>query len=281
MKTEREWSIDELATLESVRSPTTRPPEANREIRVLDIFSGPGGVGYALRTCFTQPNARGWFMGVDTTDYADRYPGRFRQADATDLTLADLGLEEPVDCVWLSPPCQAYSKLSHVHYDDPKEHFPTFDDLGVHDLAERLGREYVIENVVGCDDLENPTKLTGSAFDQRFIYERWFETSFQVPDWRPPTADDAVRMDSVGEREYAQIKGVPHAAEWDKTEIRSAIPPVYVGYLLSHCPTLPEIEPPGGVDEYRKLGAGDGQMWLSEFGTDGQLETMTDGGEQR
>jgi len=31
-------------------------------------------------------------------------------------------------------------------------------------------------------------------------------------------------MDSVGEKEYARVKGTHFATEWDKTEIRAAIP---------------------------------------------------------
>jgi len=82
--------------------------------------------------------------------------------------------------VWLSPPCQAYARPSHVHYDDPKAVFPTFEDLGVRDLT-RLGREYVIENVVGCDDLRDPVELNGVAFGERYVYRRLFETSFDLP----------------------------------------------------------------------------------------------------
>jgi len=74
----------------------------------------------------------GWFCGVDETDYAGALPGEFRHLDARDLTLEALGLDEPVDLVSL-PPCQAYARPSHVHYDDPKAVFPTFEDLGVRD----------------------------------------------------------------------------------------------------------------------------------------------------
>jgi len=189
------------------------------------VFSGPGGVGFALRELFTAPGVNGWFCGVDETDYAERYPGEFRHLDARDLTLEALGLDEPVDLVWLSPPCQAYARPSHVHYDDPKAVFPTFEDLGVRDLT-RLGREYVIENVVGCDDLRDPVELNGVAFGERYVYRRLFETSFDLPEWsvRADPEQETVPMDSVGEKEYARVKGTHFATEWDKTEIRAAIP---------------------------------------------------------
>lgn len=262
----RRFGVDELA--EQVEAGDIRGSciTDREEIRVLDVFSGPGGVGYALRDLFTSPRVDGWFLGIDNTDYSDRYPGEFVQMDASELTLDALGLDKPVDLVWLSPPCQPYARPSHVHYDDPKAVFDTFDDLGVHDLADRLGKEYVIENVVGCDDLQDAVTLNGVAFDERYVYRRQFETSFELPAFNPSTAGaDTVPMQSVGEKEFARVKGCYYAVDWEKTEIRSAIPGKFVAYVLSHCPTLPEIEVPGGNIEYVKRGAGGGNRSLSDF----------------
>jgi len=75
MNVRREHSLDTLAELAS---------SDQREIRILDVFSGPGGVGFALRELFTAPGVNGWFCGVDETDYAERYPGEFRHLDARD-----------------------------------------------------------------------------------------------------------------------------------------------------------------------------------------------------
>ena len=85
-----DYAVDELVEIAAADQ---------REIRVLDVFSGPGGVGYALRELFTAPGVDGWFCGVDETDYSERYPGEFRQLDARNLTLDALGLDEPVDLV--------------------------------------------------------------------------------------------------------------------------------------------------------------------------------------
>lgn len=254
---EREYDIDEFAEIVAEQEPF-------EPVRILDIFCGAGGVGWALKDLFTAPGVDGTFTGVDIEDHSETYPGEFVQMNVNDLSLDALGLSEPVDLVWLSPPCQAYSKLSQIWHENPKEVHPTFDELEVHRLAEELGKEYVIENVVGCDDLRNPVKLNGPAFNQRFLYERWFETSFEVNSWREDSVGGELRFCDVSENKQARAKGVPE--HWSKQAIRSALPGVYIGYLLSHCPTLTDITPSGAQEEYLRCGAGDGQTWLSAFG---------------
>lgn len=263
--TEREYTVEELAAHAITHEPVEEQP-----IRVLDVFCGAGGVGWALKDPFKSERVRGTFLGIDKEPHGDTYPGQFKQIDVQDLTLDALGLSEPVDLVWLSPPCQAYSKLSHISHDNPKEVHPTFDELGVHELAETLGTEYVIENVVGCDDLRDPVKLNGPAFGEPYIYERLFETSFDVNSWREKPTGDEIRMCKVGEKEQARAKGVPE--DWSKTAIRSALPRVYIGYLISHCPTLDDLHPNNARDAYRKCGAGDGQRWLSEYATPSMIQ---------
>jgi len=91
MNVRREHSLDTLAELAS---------SDQREIRILDVFSGPGGVGFALRELFTAPGVNGWFCGVDETDYAGarRVPApRCSRSHA-----GSLGLDRPVDLVWLA-----------------------------------------------------------------------------------------------------------------------------------------------------------------------------------
>lgn len=247
---EREHSIEELQQL---------PPEATRPVRILDLCSGPGGVGHALRELLTKFDMR--FIGVDIEDYSDEYPGEFIQADVSDLTLDDLGLDQRVDLVWASPPCQAYSQTSYIWHENPREVHPTIPELNVRETCQRLGRSYVIENVPGCEHLRSPIALNGGAFELDIEFERWFETSFPVPEWTDETGDDIVRVGMDSERELAEAKHVP--TDWGKTAIRSAIPGHYVAYLLAHCPALPELEPGWGKEAFAEARSGDGQMTLN------------------
>lgn len=209
--------------------------------RIVDLYSGPGGVGLALSDLGFE------HVGIDIVDWGDEYPGEFIQADAS---------RPPLDCspdlLWMSPPCQAYSKLSHVHHDDPKEVHPTFDDLRAREVINELDpAEYIIENVAGCDDLQDPTRINGYGVGYEFGLERWFETSFPVPDALGTGTSVYDASCAIGQSyaEVAEAKGVP--ARWGKTAVRSAIPKRMVQYLLHYCPgfdvELPTEDPRQGL----------------------------------
>lgn len=270
-------SVDELAEAVDaghVRSHCGTVSKQEREIRVLDICSGPGGVGVALREAFSQPNLDGWFLGVDVDDHEATYPGRFVQRDLRELTLENLGLGGKVDLVWVSFPCLAYSRLSHIHHDDPTEVHPTIPEFNVRELCGRLGHEYVIENVETCHDLreDRTIRVNGRPFDRPIHYPRKFETSFhdrfKMGDgqFTGPTDDvDLVPTATANRHELAKAKGIPEASEWAEQEVKSAIPPQYVAFVLSHCPTLPEVRPPGGTDMWYRVSREPEQPTVWEF----------------
>lgn len=217
---------------------------------IYDFYSGRGGVGRAFVELGFHP------IGIDIEPYHDDYPGAFIQADLSDPD--GLPVTESPELLWLSPPCTAYSKMSKSHYDNPREHHPTFDDLNVREVIDRLDPdEYVIENVVTCEDLEDPTKLNGRGFSLPFHQERWFETSFPVPDCHehPQGKDDQSdipiggcrgRDDQENRKErLAAAKGVP--TDWDETHVIAAIPQQYVQYILHYCPVTPDVGIPDGA----------------------------------
>jgi len=137
--------------------------------------------------------------------------------------------------------------------------------LNVHKLANTLGKEYVIENVVGCSDLNDPIKINGKAFNRNFVFERLFETSFEINSWVEQPDGSEKKFCNMGNKEMAKVKGVPQT--WSKSAIRSALPREYIGYLISHCPTLEDVTLTRAKRGYRLCGAGDGQTWISEFQT--------------
>ena len=220
-------------------------PEKNDTPLVLDLYCGHGGVGRAL-------DRLGWHhVGVDIEDYSDEYPGPFIQADA-----ATLDLDINADLVWASPPCNAYSKLNKSAYDDPTDEYPTIPELKVRDVCERHGDEWIIENVVTCEDLREPVKLNGTAFGLPFCQERWFETSFDAPSHResstgrdraPIPIGGCRNRDDQADRKnrLAIAKRLPR--HWSESAVIAGIPDHYVRYLLYWCPSLPEVPLPAGA----------------------------------
>jgi len=221
--------------------------------RVADVFSGPGGVGHSLNQIGNDDRILIDLAGIDRDDHASTYPGGFHQFDVNNVQqLVDRFIGHDIDLLWMSPPCQAYSQLSYAHHDNPKDVHPTFRDLGVRAIIHYLDpEEYIIENVKGCDDLRNPTRINGHGVGEEYGLERRFETSFDCPD-ALASGESVLDMSSGIGRSYAQVakaKGIPK--EWGKREVRSAIPEAYIRYLLYHCPSTPGVTPPvdapGGV----------------------------------
>jgi hypothetical protein len=212
-----------------------------RDTFILDLFSGPGGVGYAIdRLGFRH-------VGVDIVDYSGEYPGEFVHADASWLPFMER-FPSP-DLLWLSPPCLAYTRLTNAaagRYgwdQSPRERYPTFDDLGVRDLIDVLDpAEYIIENVPTCEDLHDPVRLNGHGFDLPFRMERHFETSFGVPECRGWETPELVVSEGYNRERMAAAKGVP--SHWPESAIHSAIPREYVKYLLHYCPATPGVPLP-------------------------------------
>lgn len=214
--------------------------KTNSRAKVLDLYSGPGGVGHALDELDMN------HVGVDIENYGSEYPGMFYQLDASDITtISEVFHSDDIDLLWLSPPCQAYSNLSHVHYDDPKEAHDTFYDLNVRGIIHYLEPEhYIIENVASCDDLKSPTRINGFGVGYDFGLERQFETDFPCPDAISDGESELNMEKGIGDSytNVAEAKGVP--AEWGKTAVRSAIPTKFVQYLLHYCPSVSGVPLP-------------------------------------
>ena len=217
---------------------------------VLDLFCGPGGVGRALSELGLR------HVGVDCVDYGAEYPGPFVQADASRPPLGEVSPK----LVWASPPCLRYSKLNKSLYsaDERRERHPSIEDLRVREVIQDLDPDhYIIENVVTCEDLRDPTKLNGRGFGLPFHQERWFETSYSAPDCRetPQGAGDRSEIPIGGYRNrgdqadrkgrLARAKKVPET--WTESRVISAIPRQYVRYLLSYCPAF-NVAPPVEVE---------------------------------
>lgn len=140
-------------------------------MRALDLFCGGGGASMGLHRAGFE------VVGVDVAPQP-RYPFEFYQADALTFPLSGF------DFIWASPPCQAFSRLRHLH----RKVRPNL----IYETRARLLQSeipYCIENVeeapLGGDYL---IMLCGTMFGLRTLdgraelrRHRIFETSFSIP----------------------------------------------------------------------------------------------------
>lgn len=194
--------------------------------RLLDLFCGGGGaaMGYH-RAGFN-------VVGVDNRPMP-RYPFEFHQADAMTFPL------DGYDVIHASPPCQ-----DHVRAPGPAaKHGTGWMLAGTRERLTDNGAPWVIENVPGAP-MRPDYRICGCMFGlEKLARERWFETSWQGFDLRPPcyhpepvisvtgtgTPTGTWRVyGSVPVRTFQRIMG----CEWmNRAELSQAIPLAYTTFI--------------------------------------------------
>lgn len=205
---------------------------------LLDLFCCQGGAGMGYH--------RAGFdvIGVDIWPQP-RYPFEFVQGDALEA-LETLDLSQ-FAAAHASPPCH-----DHVRT------FVAKDGTGkllsmTRELLERTGLPWVIENVPGAP-MRADYKLCGCMFGlPKLTRERWFETSWQGFEMRPPCHHPerpvTVTGNGIPSRswyygrvdgyEYHRLSKEAMGIDWmTKAGLVQAIPPAYTehigGFLLDH-----------------------------------------------
>ena len=211
---------------------------------LLDLFCGAGGAAIGYR--------RAGFdvLGVDTKPQPD-YPGAFLREDWRDV-LRSLG--GAVYLVHASPPCQGYSPYvssksssyaGTLGQDEPRLIADVREEL------QRLGKPYVIENVLGAKDDMRPTlALCGTMFGLPIPRHRYIEASFPVPqpahmpcsgiaaryadergwDRRDMTVTGKGRRAGTKDR-WREVMGWPDDVPVTQHGLREAIPPAYSEHI--------------------------------------------------
>jgi DNA (cytosine-5)-methyltransferase 1 len=201
-------------------------------VRLLDLFCGAGWAAMGYHRAGFE------VVGVDIKPQP-RYPFAFVQADA--LEYASTHGHE-FDVIHASPPCQAYSITKSLR----KRHHP---DLvaSTRDALIRLGRPYVIENVIGAP-LRVSLILCGSMFDGLRVYRhRAFECeplqvfppatcnhSFSMPASKGQyhSLDEQKFITCVGHNFQARSGKLAMGIDWmTRDEMAQAIPPAYTEYI--------------------------------------------------
>jgi len=208
-------------------------------LRLLDLFCGAGGAAMGYH--------RAGFdvVGVDWKQQ-NHYPYEFVRADAIAILSRLAADEEPwpgapwFDTVHVSPPCQDHSSLAVIH----ESHNTGWMLPASRFYLQQQARPWVIENVPGAP-MRADYKLCGCLFDlPRLRRERWFETSWQGFEMRPPChhVGSAVTVCGHGAQgSYEYVDGVaPTQADrrramgidWmNRDELAQAIPPAFAQHI--------------------------------------------------
>ena len=198
-------------------------------MRILDLFCKAGGcsVGYH-RAGFE-------VEGVDIEPQPN-YPFQFHQMDALEfLDTQDLSR---FDAIHASPPCQAHSWAAKRWINSGLREYPDLIEP-VRERLERLGKPYVMENVVGAT-LQNTLVLCGTMFDLKVIRHRLFESNVFL--WAPGICN---HKGSVSDGDYVTVAGhggdgiarfdvwcEAMGIDWmTKQELTQAIPPAYTEWI--------------------------------------------------
>lgn len=175
------------------------------------------------------------------------YPFEFHQVDA--LLVLKNGRLSDFDAIHASPPCQAHTNMSNRWRGAGGKADSHVDLIApTRGLLIRLGKPYVIENVVGARKLmRNPTLLDGGMFGLGVHRPRLFESNFEIPRLSTKRVIDPVgvygaldgrllyrRKDGSEQHAARTLKQAQEAMgidwmEWD--ELRESIPPVYTEYV--------------------------------------------------
>jgi DNA (cytosine-5)-methyltransferase 1 len=203
--------------------------------RLLDLFCGAGGAAMGYH--------RAGFdvVGVDIAPQP-RYPFEFVRVDAM-LVLASWrahgeAWRGPFDAIHASPPCQRYSVATGVQYRDDHP-----DLIGpVRELLADTSLPWVIENVPGAP-MRPDLKLCGCMFAlPNLKRERWFETSWQAFEMRPPCdhREPVITVSGTGAGNQHSRAGHHGFDDWRRVmgigwmtgrELAEAIPPAYTEHI--------------------------------------------------
>ena len=143
---------------------------------IADLFCGAGGAAMGLHRAGFD------LVGFDI-EVQKNYPFDFVRQDALTVDLS------PFDAVWASPPCQAYSLMLNLPWNQDKD-YPTLI-LPTRQMLDKLGKPYIIENVMGARrgskalrnrNLEDHGMeagwLCGGMFGLPFYRHRLFESNW-------------------------------------------------------------------------------------------------------
>lgn len=208
------------------------------KLKILDLFCCGGGAAEGYRQGFEGAGFEVLVTGIDIEPQPN-YPFNFIQFDAIEF-LDKYGKD--YDFLHASPPCQSHTSLKHLH----GKSYPCFISP-TRGRFRRLGKPYVIENVVGAP-LEFPITLCGHSLGMPMHGHRLFECNpfvFAPPNslcraasrkpaqrcGRPPVAGENVARPSgnfSGVDFYRELWGCDWLSQY---QLAQSVPPQFTKFI--------------------------------------------------
>ena len=146
-------------------------------MKFADLYCGEGGAAEGLHQAFPDAEIHGFDI-----EPMPRYPFIFHQANVFDIDW------NGYDFIWASPPCQGYSVMRHLAWNQGKDYPLLIEStrdrlLGTGQYAHQgsVRCPWIIENVEGARrNMPNRSGkyLCGLMFGKRFYRHRLFESNF-------------------------------------------------------------------------------------------------------
>lgn len=253
------WSAGSPSETRAPGKSGSRPPDrrkllSSREWRIYGkeeiqnprpLLQGGGGAAYGYHLAGFE------VVGVDIIPQPN-YPYTFIQSDAIEyLRTHDLA---EFDAIHASPPCQAHTRakgLSKARNNGAYGNHPDFIPQ-TRELLQKIGKPYVIENVVGAPLIE-PMPLSGTQFKNLYTQrKRLFESNIPlappeqkpVPKKTPPAGwgfgpDGFIAICGSGGVHGMNNRQIPlywgfalGGIDWmTRDELAEAIPPAYTEFI--------------------------------------------------
>jgi len=185
-------------------------------MRILDLCCGGGcaAIGYRLAA------ANAEIIGWDTENMSSSYPFVFCQGDAFSL---DYEYLDGFDFIHISPPCQAYSKVT------PRDRRLAHPRLirSALALAYASGKPFVVENVPGSTSELRPTVtlVAGTKI-------RHFHANFPIPATNFPDCLPIMGRQYVATSLIAATWGIPNDYRVTRRHMRQGIPPLMTSHIM-------------------------------------------------
>jgi len=157
------------------------PPSADKALRVLELYSGIGGMHFALKECGVnfEVVAAVDINNVANDIYRHNFPGtNLLQRGIESFTVKQLD-KMSIDLITMSPPCQPFTRYGNQKDNQDQRTKSFFHFLSILEKLERKPDYILLENVKGFDGSVTHKSLLESLTTCNYQFQQFLLTPLQ------------------------------------------------------------------------------------------------------